>query len=94
MEPVIQGIMLNTDAALRQLSFSDQLIVVEELRKRIDVRMTKRLGDDGRACDGKRRYPTLEDAEGRKHSGRLRHHKNLESYQCLTCDGFHLGNRG
>lgn len=84
--------MVHADAALRQLPFSAQLGVVDELRRRVDQRMRQTGTEqyhEQRACLGKRPYASKEDAE----RARVQHNNapRMHAYSCKRCERWHLG---
>jgi hypothetical protein len=92
LDALAHGVLVHADVALRQLSFSQQEEIVNELRRRIDVRRAQpgalQYGQQV-GCRGKRRYETEEQARRA-----LRHHQNAERmrpYTCHVCDHYHLG---
>ena len=95
IDSVAMGVLVHVDAALRQLTFSDQLQVAEEIRRRIDTRMhptDRERRIDAHTCGEKHRHATKEEAEAR------RIHKpnaaRLEVYgPCAGCAGYHLGHK-
>jgi hypothetical protein len=93
-DPIVRGVVLQADAALRQLTSSQQLEVIDMLRGRIEARNGQHGGEQKfieRGCIGKRRHESKDESE--RIRVRMPKPERLQSYECQRCGGWHVGHR-